>query len=57
MDGLFWFDLMTVLAACPELFPAQPPWGWKEASNEDGWGLWGLQTGPNFISSGAVELA
>ena len=23
----------------PEDALAQPPWGWKEASNEDGWGL------------------
>jgi hypothetical protein len=28
----------------PTIFPAQTPWGWKESSTEDGWGIWGLQT-------------
>jgi hypothetical protein len=30
--------------AGPENFLAQPPWGWKEASNEDGRGIGGKQT-------------
>jgi hypothetical protein len=36
---------------------AQPPWGWKEASNEDGWGFGASRPGfSRFRRSGGVGV-
>ena len=42
--------------AGPENALAQPPWGWKEASNEDGRGL-GVAAPAVRIAGEAAELA